>query len=184
MRVVVVVGGNQNRVLLRSRSLSFAFPELDFAWLWRSWPSPDPHLTLTWLHLTFTWPGRRYPHSIDLDWEGPPPIRISKQVLSCPINRKVHAVSWPLAWPASVSSQDHYPGYQLNLYQQARGLILLSTQSHFTLIKMLGWRRALSLQIYGMGISATWTWTWARQKQVVDKGARDRAKCSKSFLSI
>ena len=49
-KVCVVGGGeNQNSVLLRSRSLSLKFSELDLTWLWPSWPSPD-------LHLTFTWP--------------------------------------------------------------------------------------------------------------------------------
>ena len=42
------VGLNQNRVLLRSKSLSFEFSELDLTWLWPSWPSPDLHLTWTW----------------------------------------------------------------------------------------------------------------------------------------
>ena len=36
----------QNRVLLRCKSLSFEFSELDFAWLCPSWPSP-----------ALTWPG-------------------------------------------------------------------------------------------------------------------------------
>ena len=38
----------KNIVWLRSKSLSFEFSELDFVWLWPSWPSPDPHLTWTW----------------------------------------------------------------------------------------------------------------------------------------
>ena len=38
--------------MLRSKSLSFEFSELDFSWLWPSWPSPDPHLTWTW---TWAW---------------------------------------------------------------------------------------------------------------------------------
>ena len=48
------VGGGwvktKNRVMLRSKSLSFEFSELDFAWLWPwpSWPSPDLHLISTW----------------------------------------------------------------------------------------------------------------------------------------
>ena len=38
--------------MLRSKSLSFEFSELDFAWLCPSLPSPDPHLTWTW---TWAW---------------------------------------------------------------------------------------------------------------------------------
>ena len=61
-----MVGGGwvktKNRVMLRSKSLSFVFSELDFAWLWPwlcltltfltlTWPSPDLHLTWTWAWL-------------------------------------------------------------------------------------------------------------------------------------
>ena len=49
------VGGGwvktKNRVMLRSKSLSFELSELDFAWLWPSWPSPDLHPS------PFTWTG-------------------------------------------------------------------------------------------------------------------------------
>ena len=81
------------------------------------------------------------------------------QVLSWPNINKVHAFSWPLVsmnksefkykswavpltwkcmlfhghWAASVSSQYHHPGWQVDLSQQAGGFILLSTQLHFNL---------------------------------------------------
>ena len=41
-------------VLLRSKSLSFEFSELDFAWFWPSWSWPDPHLTWAWQYCIAT----------------------------------------------------------------------------------------------------------------------------------
>ena len=89
----------------------------------------------------------------------PPKNQNVLQVLSWPNINKVHAFSWPLVsmnksefkykswavpltwkcmlfhghWAASVSSQYHHPGWQVDLSQQAGGFILLSTQLHFNL---------------------------------------------------
>ena len=89
----------------------------------------------------------------------PPKNQNVLQVLSWPNINKVHAFSWPLVsmnksefkykswavpltwkcmlfhghWAASVSSQYHHPGWQVDLSQQAGGFILLSMQLHFNL---------------------------------------------------
>ena len=120
------------------------------------------------------------------------------QVLSWPNINKVHAFSWPLVsmnksefkykswavpltwkcmlfhghWAASVSSQYHHPGWQVDLSQQAGGFILLSTQLHFNLNARLEegplspdlWNGDICGRAGRVSLSALWfplqQWAW------------------------